>query len=357
MELLQRMQAEGYEQVSFFHDRETGLRCIIAIHDTTLGPALGGTRMWPYASEDEALADALRLARAMTYKASLAGLDLGGGKAVIIGDPRKDKTEGLLRAYGRAVDSLGGRYITAEDVGTTPEDLAVVMRETRWTVGKPLAMGGSGDSAPATGYGVYQGMRACVREAFGDPSLAGRTVAIQGFGKVATHLARHLRQDGATLIVSEIDPGARQRAAEEFGARVASPHEVLAVPCDVLAPCALGGILNDDTIPRLRCRVVAGGANNQLREPADGDRLHRAGILYGPDYLLNAGGLINLSFELTGYDAEAAMARVSRIHDTMERVIALSKAEGISMARIADLLAERRLAAARSGEQARAVSG
>ena len=356
MKLLSEMEAGGHELVAVFRDRETGLNCIVAIHDTTLGPAMGGTRMWPYPSEGEAMVDALRLSRAMTYKASLAGLDLGGGKGVVIGDPHKDKTEPLLRAYGRAVESLGGRYITAEDVGTTPQDLEIVMQETGWMVGKPPEMGGSGDSAPATGYGIYQGMRACANEVFGDPSLKGRTVVIQGFGKVASNLARHLRDEGAALVVAEIYPPPQARARDEFGASIVPPGDVYDIPCDIFAPCALGGVINKETIPRLRCPIVAGGANNQLLEEADGERLHQAGILYGPDYLLNAGGLINLSFELTSYDAEAAMTKVGKICETMEKVIALSKAEGISTARTADLLAEQRLDAAREAKRAGARS-
>ena len=271
---------------------------------------------------------------------------------MIIGDPHNDKTEALLRAYGRAVDSLGGRYITAEDVGTTPQDLEIVMQETRWMAGKPLELGGSGDSAPATGFGIYQGMRACAREVFGDPCLKGRTIVMQGFGKVASNLARHLRDEGANLVVAELYPQAQERAREEFGARLVSPDDLFDIPCDVFSPCALGGILNENTIPRLRCPIVAGGANNQLLEKADGDRLHEAGILYGPDYLLNAGGLINLSFELTHYDHEAAMMKTEKICDTMEKVIALAKAEGLPSARTADLLAEHRLDAARKSQEA-----
>ncbi len=347
MKLLKTMRARGHEQVAFFQDEKTGLSCVIAVHDTTLGPAVGGTRMWSYRTEEEAVVDALRLSSAMTYKASLAGLDLGGGKGVIIGNPHRDKSEALLRAYGRAVESMGGRYITAEDVGTTPADLEIVMQETQWMVGKPLELGGSGDSAPATGFGIYQGMRACAREVFGDASLKGRTILIQGFGKVASNLASHLRDEGADLVVAELYPEARARARDEFRARIVGTDELFDIPCDIFAPCALGGVLNQDTIPRLKCPIVAGGANNQLLEKADGDRLHEAGILYGPDYLLNAGGLINLSYELTGYDADEAMRKVAKISDTMEKVIALSKAEGMTTARTADVLAQQRLDAAR----------
>ena len=347
MELLQRMRAEGHEEVVFITDAKTGLRSLIAIHDTTLGPALGGTRMWAYASEDDALTDVLRLSKAMTYKASLAGLDLGGGKGVIIGDPHKDKSEALFHAYGRAVNKLGGRYITAEDVGTTFDDLQMVMAETRWAVGKPPEIGGSGDSGPATGFGVFQGMRACAKEVFGTPSLTGRIVAIQGFGKVASNLAHYLKQDGARLIVSEVYPESARRAKEEFGAQIVEPDKIYDVPCDVFSPCALGGVLNPGTILRLKCRAVVGGANNQLGDLEDGDRLQARSILYGPDYLVNAGGLINLSFELTTYETKTAMAKVGAIYETMDRVIKLSKETHTSTARTAALLAEERVRQAR----------
>ena len=348
MNVLSGMQAQGHEAVVFFSDPATGLRSIVAIHDTTLGPAVGGARMWVYPSEEAALEDVLRLAKAMTYKAAVAGLDLGGGKGLIIGDPRKDKTEALLRAYARAVDSLGGRYITAEDVGTTPEDLAVFMQETRWMVGRPLEAGGSGDSAPLTGYGVFQGMRACALEVFGNPSVEGKTVAIQGFGKVASNRAGYLKEGGARLVVTEIDPSARDRAAREFGARIVEPEAIYDVDCDIFAPCALGGVLTEETVPRLRCGIVAGGANNQLADPGGGEQLRRAGILYAPDYVINAGGLINLSLEMTMYDPEAARVRVEGIFDTMTRIIATAKQDDVATADAADRMALARLDAARA---------
>ncbi|MCH7553587.1 MAG: Glu/Leu/Phe/Val dehydrogenase, partial [Chloroflexi bacterium] len=303
-------------------------------------------RMWTYPSEAVALTDVLRLSRAMTYKAAVANLPLGGGKGLILGDPHADKTERLLRAYGRAVNSLGGRYITAEDVGTSPDDLTIVMQETQWIVGKPLEVGGSGDSAPATGFGVYQAMRACAKEVYGDPSLEGKSVALQGFGKVASNLAHYLKKDRVRLIVSEVYPESRRRAVEEFGAEVVAPEAIYDVPCDIFSPNALGGVLNRETIPRLRCKIVTGGANNQLLEPLDGDRLRDAGILYAPDYVANAGGIINLSFELTTYDAKAAMDRVSLIYETVEEVIAVAKAQGLATSAAADRLAEARLAQA-----------
>lgn len=347
MDVLQAMEREGHEQVAFFFDRETRLRSIIAVHDTTLGPGLGGTRMWRYATEAEALTDVLRLSRAMTYKNAMAGLPFGGGKAVIMGDSGQDKTAALLRAYARAVESLGGRYITAEDVGTTPQDMEIVMQETRWLLGKPVGVGGSGDSAPMTAFGVYQAMRACMQEAFGAPSLEGRTVAMQGFGKVASNLAALLKEAGAMLIVAELREEARERARREFGARIVAAEDMYDAPCDVFSPCALGGVLNRESIARLRCRVVAGAANNQLLEEADADRLLARGMVYAPDYVANAGGVINLSFETPRYDAAAARAKTAQIFETTLQVIAAAKREGISTAAAANLVAEARLAVAR----------
>ena len=345
MDTLNAMRTEGHEQVSFFSDPSSGLRCIIAIHDTRLGPSLGGTRMWPYASEADALTDVLRLSKAMTYKAAAAGLDLGGGKGLIIGDSRRDKTEALLLAYARAVDSLGGRYITAEDVGTTPADLEIVMRGTRHMVGKPPYAGGSGDSAPPTGLGVYESMRACAAEVYGSPSLEGRTVALQGFGKVASHLARHLVEGGARLVVADPNADALQ-AARDVGATIVGLDDIYDVECDVFSPCALGGVLNTETIPRLRCGIVAGSANNQLLTPEDAERVEAAGILYAPDFLISAGGIVGLSFELYGYDPVAAERSVKQIGARVADVIAAAKAEGITTAAAADRMAERRLEAA-----------
>ncbi|MBI2867670.1 MAG: Glu/Leu/Phe/Val dehydrogenase [Chloroflexi bacterium] len=347
MDILPQLLASDYEQLVLCTDRSAGLKALICIHSTALGPALGGTRMWPYATEEAALTDALRLAKAMTYKAAAASLDLGGGKAVIIGDPHTDKSEALFRSFGRYVESLNGRYITAEDLGTTPADLEYVAMETRWLTGKPLHLGGSGDSAPATGLGVFVAMQACAKEVWGAESLAGKRVLVQGFGKVASNLAKHLKEADAALLVAEVDPAARARAESEFGAALVDPQNALSTECDVLAPCALGGVLNSHTIPALRCAIVCGGANNQLLEPADGERLDQRSILYAPDYVVNAGGLINLSFELTGYNEQAATARVLRIRDTLEKLIALSKARCIPTAVAADRMAEERLALVR----------
>lgn len=345
MKVLDYMKKHGHEQLMYCSDPQVGLNAIIAIHDTTLGPALGGARMWPYQSEEEALMDVLRLSKAMTYKASAAGLNLGGGKAVIIGDPLKDKSIGLLRSFGRFVESLGGRYITCEDVGTTISDMQQISAGTKHVTGLPIAWGASGDSSPPTGYGVYVGMKACAEEVFGSPSLRGKIIAIQGFGKVGSYLAGHLRDEGANLVVSDLNHLAVGRAANEFGATIVDTEEIYDVQCDIFSPCALGATLNKRTIPRLKCSVVAGGANNQLEDEEDGDRLRQRQILYGPDYVLNAGGIINLSMELTkgGYNAEASKSETAGIHNTMEKVIKMAKDNAISTARAADNLAQGRI--------------
>ncbi|ADU51264.1 leucine dehydrogenase [Thermaerobacter marianensis DSM 12885] len=337
-----KLEAMGHEQVVFCYDRATGLKAIIAIHDTTLGPALGGCRMWPYASEEEAIVDALRLARGMTYKNAAMGLNFGGGKSVIIGDPRRDKSEMLFRAFGQFVDSLGGRYITAEDVGTGTDDMAYVAMETPHVVGLP---GRSGDPSPATAYGVFRGMKACLGEVFGDESFQGRVVAIQGMGHVGYHLARLLHEAGARLVVTDVDPERARRAAREFGAQVVSPEAIYDVECDVFAPCALGAILNDQTIPRLRCRIVAGSANNQLAEPRHGEELARRGILYAPDYVINGGGVIHVADEYApgGYDRDRAFARVATIYDKVKAILTVAREQGITTAEAADRLAEQRI--------------
>ncbi|MBI2918187.1 MAG: Glu/Leu/Phe/Val dehydrogenase [Chloroflexi bacterium] len=347
MDILDYMVRYGHEQVVYCSDPSCGLRAVIAVHDTTLGPSLGGTRMWPFPSEEAATIDVLRLSRAMTYKAAAAGLHLGGGKAVIMADPAKDKTEALFRSFGRFVDSLDGRYITTEDVGTTVRDMEWISTETEHVVGVPVSQGGSGDPSPATGFGVYQAMRACAQEVFGADSLQGKTVALQGFGKVASYLAGHLREAGASLVACDVSPRAAERAKKEFGARIVSPDEICDVECDIFAPCALGGVLNDSTIPRIKAPITCGGANNQLLEDRHAEALKERGILWAPDYVANAGGLINLSFEPTGYDEDAAHEKVSEIRQTMERIIAIAKAEGITTARAADRLVEQRLAAVR----------
>jgi leucine dehydrogenase len=347
MNVLNKMVKFGHEQVTMYSDPESGLRGIIAIHDTTLGPSCGGTRMWPYASEADALADALRLSQAMTYKSAAAGLNLGGGKGVIIADPNSQKTEALLRAYGRFVDTLGGRYLTTTDVGSTGRDLEFVSQETDYVVGLPLSLGGSGDTSIMTGLGVYMGMKACARETWGTDSLRGKRVAMQGFGKVAFHTAQHLLAEDAQVVVSDVYSGALDKA-RDMGLEVVAPEVIYDVRCDIFSPCALGGVINGDTIPRLTCQVVVGGANNQLLTDADGEELHRRGILYAPDYVVNAGGIINVSAEVgMAYNPDLAREKTERIYEVMERVIHTSKREEIPTVMAADRLAEDRLASVR----------
>ena len=340
--LFELLAEHGHEQVSFWSDPASGYRGIIAIHDTTLGPGLGGTRFWAYASEREALRDVLRLARSMTYKNALAGLTSGGGKSVIVGDQGTPRREALFRAHGRHIQSLHGRYITAEDVGTSPADMEVIRAETPYVTG---LIGKSGDPSPVTAYGVYRGMQACARHRYGADSLAGRTVAIQGVGHVGYALAQLLRRDGAKIIVTDLEPARVQRAVEQLGAQAAEADAIYSAAADIFAPCALGGVINDETLPLLRAEIVAGGANNQLAEDRHGDLLAQRGVLYAPDFAINGGGVINLSAELNGWTAEYAMERTGGIYDTVLRVFAVAEQEGISSARAAERLAERRIAA------------
>jgi len=332
-----------YEEVVFFHDPPSGLRAIVAIHSTTLGPALGGTRFYPFATEQEALRDVLRLARGMTYKAAAAGLDLGGGKAVIIGDPKRMKSEELLRAYGRFIETLGGRYVTAEDIGTDRNDMDVIHRETRYVTGVSPQLGGSGDPSPVTAYGVSLGMIACVEEAWQEPSLSGRRVAVQGVGKVGYHLVKYLIEAGASVVVSDVDVDAVGRVVRDFGVETAEPEKIHAQECDIFAPCAMGAVIRDDTIPDLKCRVVAGSANNQLERAEHGEALADAGILYAPDYVINAGGLINVADELQGYNPERAKARIQSIYRTLREIFHIARDRHISTAAAADAFAEERV--------------
>ena len=334
---------EEFEEVVFFHDAASELRAIVAIHSTALGPALGGTRFYPFKTEEDALRDVLRLARGMTFKSAAAGLDLGGGKAVIMGDPKRIKTEALLRAYGRFLESLGGRYITAEDVGTTGEDMDMIRRETRYVTGVSPAMGGSGDPSPVTAWGIYKGLLACAEEAWKDPSLAGKRIAVQGVGKVGYHLCMHLAEAGASLVVADVDVDAVARAVREFGVETAEPDKIHAEECDIFAPCALGAVIRDDTIPSLKCRVVAGAANNQLAAPEHGEQLAELGILYAPDYIINAGGIINVADELRGYDRDRAMRKVEGIYRTLRQVFSMARERGISTSRAADVFAMQRV--------------
>jgi valine dehydrogenase (NAD+) len=334
-----------HEQVVFCHDPASGLRAIIALHSTALGPGLGGTRFYPYASTDEALRDVLNLSRGMTYKNALAGLDLGGGKAVIIGDPATAKTEQLLRAYGRFVQSLNGRYLTACDVGTFSEDMDHIARECDYVTGRTVAHGGAGDSSVLTAYGVFQGMRASAEAVWGEPTLAGRVVGIAGVGKVGRHLVRHLTEDGAEVVVTDVNAEAVLRVREEHPATrvVTSTEALLAERLDVYSPNALGGALTDDVVEALSARIVCGGANNQLAHPGVEKRLEERGILYAPDYCVNSGGVIQVADELEGFSFERAQQRASGIFDTTRRVFELAKSDGVPPAIAADRLAERRM--------------
>ncbi|MBY3554038.1 Glu/Leu/Phe/Val dehydrogenase dimerization domain-containing protein [Modestobacter lapidis] len=336
----------GHEQVVFCSDEASGLRAVIAIYSTALGPALGGTRFFPYASEEAAVTDALALSRAMAYKNSLAGLDLGGGKAVIIGDPRRDKTEALLRAYGRFVEALGGRYLTACDVGTYNADLDVVARETRFAHGRSEAFGGCGDSSVLTAFGVFQGMRAAAQHRWGGPTLAGRTVAVAGVGKVGSWLVDRLVADGATVAVTDVDPAAVQRVRSRHPqvTAVADTAALVRTPHDVYAPCALGGALDDETVAALPAEIVCGGANNQLVHEGTAGLLADRGILYAPDYLVNAGGVIQVEDERHGFSFARAEAKATTIFDVALRVFDAAAAAGVSPAVAADRLAEERMA-------------
>ncbi|MGZ4612833.1 MAG: Glu/Leu/Phe/Val dehydrogenase dimerization domain-containing protein [Kineosporiaceae bacterium] len=337
--------AQGHEQVVFCHDAASGLRAVIALYSTALGPGLGGTRFRAYPTVGAALADVLDLARAMAYKNSLAGLDHGGGKAVIIGDPGRDKTEALLRAYGRFVASLGGRYVTACDVGTYVEDMDVVARECRWVTGRSEANGGAGDSSVLTALGVFHGMRAGALIRWGTDGLQGRTVGVSGVGKVGRHLVPLLLAEGARPVVADVDDGAVARVlAEHTGVRaVASTEALIAEPLDVYAPCALGGALTPEVARALRAGVVCGGANNQLATPQVARLLQERGIVYCPDYCVNAGGVIQVADELHGFSFERARARTERIYDTTLAVLRAAAAEGDTPAAAADRLAERRM--------------
>lgn len=331
-----------YEEVVFCHDAGSGLRAIVAIHSTALGPALGGTRFYPYRSGDDALVDVLRLAKGMTYKSALAGLDLGGGKAVIIGDPATTKTEALMRSYARFVDSLGGRYLTAEDVGTTQTDMDLIARETRCVTGTSPLLGGSGDPSEATARGVYWAMRATAEHLEGSSDLAGLHVVISGVGKVGSGLARLLLSDGAKVTVADVNQQAIDRVDGKDLDRV-EPGEAHRTPCDIFAPCALGAVLNSRTIPELRCRAVVGAANNQLETDGDAATLSEKRIVYVPDFVVNAGGVINIADELIGYHRERALDSVKRIGDTTSKILAAAAGGSKTTVEAATELAEARV--------------
>ena len=340
MDVFDEMKKWGHEQLLFSHEPSCGYFGIIAIHDTTLGPALGGTRVWQYADNEAAIKDALRLSRGMTYKSAVAGLNLGGGKAVIIADPKRADRESLFRAHGRFVETLGGRYITAVDVGTSPTDMEFIKRETKHVAG---LLNLSGDPSPVTSYGVYMGMKAAAKSRWGKDSLAGKTIAVQGCGKVAYYLMTHLKQEGAKLIVTDIDQEKVKRVVDELGATAVSPEAIYDAKAEIFAPCALGGIINDDTLPRLKVEIIAGGANNQLGEERHGVELEKRGMLYAPDYVINGGGVINVYGELQGWTMERAKRKAQEIYDTMLRVFAIASRDKLPTYEAADRLAEERL--------------
>ncbi|MBX2995987.1 MAG: Glu/Leu/Phe/Val dehydrogenase [Bdellovibrionaceae bacterium] len=333
----------GHEEVVYCHDPSVGLKAIIAIHNTNLGPALGGTRMWNYKTEDEALVDVLRLSKGMTYKASAAGLNLGGGKAVIIGDPKKDKSEGLFRAFGQFVNSLNGRYITAEDVGTSVTDMEHIFMETPWVTGIPKDFGGSGDPSPYTAHGVLMGLKASVKFKLGADDLKGVRVAVQGLGNVGTHLVKYLVQEGADVIVADIDAEKVKRHVELYKVKTSTVENIVFEECDVWAPCALGAGVNDQSITKLKCKVIAGGANNVLAEHKHGDQLKELGILYAPDFVINAGGLMNVFVELEGYSPDRAFEKTRRVYDNCWKVFEIAKRDNVGTHIAANRLAEERI--------------
>ena len=341
MELFDLISQHDHEQVVFCYEPSCGYKGIIAIHNTVLGPALGGTRFWNYGSDQEAFIDALRLSRGMTYKAAVAGLNLGGGKSVIIGDPRTTRREEIFRAHGRFVESLKGRYITAEDVNTSPDDMEYCAMETQHVTGLP---GTSGDPSPVTAYGVYQGIKAAAKHRYGSDDLHGKSVTVQGLGHVGYYLCQYLSADGAELIVTDIDPEKIARVVHDFGARAVGADEIYSVQANVYAPSALGATINDQTLQVLKVDIVAGAANNVLAEERHGDELHRRGVLYAPDYVINAGGLINVCGELNGWTPERSMRKAGDIFNTLLRLFELSEAEGLPTYVAADRLAEQRIA-------------
>ena len=334
---------DGYESILYGHDPEAGLRTIIAVFSTARGPAIGGTRIFPYPGEEQALTDVLRLAKAMAYKAAAANLPLGGGKAVIMADPATDKTPALLRAYAEQVNRLGGSYITTADVGSTVHDLDEIAKTTRFVTGTSA---GSGDPSPNTAWGVWSGLRAVAERVFGEPSLDGRHVVVQGVGKVGGGVARLLAEEGAHVTVADVRRDAAEALAREIDADVVDANEAIYTACDILSPCALGPVVTDETLSSFKCRAIAGAANNQLLTPSHGHALHDTGILYAPDYVINAGGLINVEDELHGYDAERARRKAWAIADTLREVFRIADEQRIPPADAADHIAEQRIAAA-----------
>ena len=342
--VVSKMSLMGHEQVVFCNDSETGLKAIIAIHDTTLGPALGGTRMWNYANEEEAIEDVLRLSRGMSFKAAISGLKLGGGKAVIIGDAKTEKTEALMRKFGQYVNSLGGKYITAEDVGMSPKDMEYVRMETKHVTGIPKSMGGSGDPSPVTAFGVFMGMKASAKYKWGSDNLNGRIVLVQGIGHVGENLVKHLSDDGAKVIINDINEKRLAQISKQYGTEIVMGDSIYDLDIDIYAPCALGATVNPDTISRLKCEIIAGAANNQLAEEIrDGNLCSEKGIVYAPDFLINAGGLINVYSEINGYNREEAMSQTRAIYDTTLEILKKAELENITTNAAALEIAEQRI--------------
>ena len=349
MPILEKMYSMGHEEVVLFQDKSCGLKAIIAIHDTTLGPALGGTRMWNYTNEEEALTDVLRLSKGMTYKAAVSGLNLGGGKGVIIGDPKKDKSEALFRSYGRFVESLNGRYITAEDVNISVEDIDHIFTETNYVTGVALHHGGSGNPAPYTALGVFRGIQACAMKTWGTKEIKGKKIALQGIGSVGFNLAQLLAEAGAHIIFTDINEKNAQKFKETFPqAQFVPAQDIFKADCDIYSPCALGASINDETIPLLKCKIVAGAANNQLKEDRHGLELKKKGILYAPDYLINAGGLMNVSIEFEGWSDTKSKRMIDTIYNTTLNVFQISDEQNIPVNKAADVLAENRISQIRN---------
>jgi leucine dehydrogenase len=342
--LFETIAATGHEQIVFCHNKDAGLKAIIAIHNSVLGPALGGLRMWPYKSEAEALNDVLRLSRGMTFKNAVAGLNLGGGKAVIIGDPSKDKSEALFRSFGRFVNSLNGRYITAEDVGIDVNDMEWVFRETEFVTGVHQVHGGSGDPSPFTAYGTLQGLMAALTHRFGNEDVGKYSYAVQGAGHVGLEFIKLLREHNAKVFVTDINKQLVQRAVDEYGCTAVGVDDIYDVDADVYSPCALGGTVNEQTLPRLKCKIICGAANNQLATDAIGDEVEKRGLLYAPDYAVNAGGVMNVSLEIDGYNRERAMRMMRTIYYNVGRIFEIAKRDGIPTYKAADRMAEERIA-------------
>lgn len=342
----EKLYSMGHEEVIYFSQPECGLKAIVAIHNTTLGPALGGTRLWNYASEEEAIEDVLRLSKGMTYKAAVSGLNLGGGKAVIIADPKKDKNEALFRAYGRFIESLNGRYITAEDVNITVEDIDHIYTETNYVCGVAKSHGGSGNPAPYTALGVFRGIEASLTKKFGSRSVKDKVIAVQGVGSVGYELSKIIAQHGGKIFFTDISEKNVERMKNEIpSAEYVDPDKIFDVACDVYAPCALGASVNDDTIGRLKCSIVAGAANNQLKEDRHGQVLKEKNILYAPDYLINAGGLMNVSIEFEGWNDSKSRRMIDTIYDTTLNIFQISDEQNLPVNKAADFLAEQRIKA------------